>query len=119
GLGGHPHITSDCGTAVLCGMWPPEEGMPTDGPLGKARLQAGLPRQRGADRAGHMYAGMLDRLSVQQDRVSVGSRHVSRQLHATLAAARPAEQLPRQLWPGVGGLRAGPGYEREELSGPL
>jgi len=93
--------------------------MPTDGPLGKARLQAGLPRQRGADRAGHMYAGMLDHLPVQQDRLSVGSRHVSRQLHATLAAARPAEQLPRQLWPGVGGLRAGRGYGREELRGRL
>ena len=114
--GSYPHRTRGGGSALPGGVWPPEVSVPPHGPAVHAGLQAGLPRERRADGAGHMRARMHDHVPVRQDRLPVGSRHVSGQLPAALATARAAaERLPRQLRPGASGVRKGRGGASEDL----
>ena len=112
----YSHRTRGGGSALPGGVWPPEVSVPPHGPSVHAGLQAGLPRERRADGAGHMRARMHDHVPVRQDRLPVGSRHVPGQLPAGLATAwAAAERLPRQLRPGSGGVREGRGGASEDL----
>jgi hypothetical protein len=105
-FGRSPHLTRNGSSALPSEVWPPEDDVSAHGPAGQAGLQAGLPRERRADVAGHMCARMHDHGPVRQNQLSIRSRHVPGQLLAALATARTAtEWLPRDLRPGPGGVR--------------
>src|SRR5262249_22295265 len=78
------HGSASCRTAVPGWMRGAEEGVRADSARGEVDLQAGLPRERGPDRAGHLYAGMLGDVPLGQDQLSGRSRELPRHVQSPI-----------------------------------